>query len=147
MPPERARRPTRRPSAECVRRRRTDLRIVGASHPPIKGELEFLIGGVTDLERLPGALFKHVRPGNSEIRVIAHDAGGHTGDRFHRALEAPVVLAISERQVWNLARSGKPAIARFGQLPRLRAAEIVRLVAPGATKAAVKANKYTGVKP
>lgn len=53
-------------------------------------------------------------------------------DRLLRAREAAEVLAISERQVWNLARAGELELVRLGRSTRFRASSVRRLIRAGA---------------
>ncbi len=58
--------------------------------------------------------------------------GADLGDHLLRAREAAQALAISERQVWNLARSGELEVVHLGRSARFRASQVLRLIQAGA---------------
>lgn len=59
--------------------------------------------------------------------------GADPGDRLLRVRETAEILAISERQVWNLIRAGKLEVVRLGRSTRLRASQVLRLVQVGSS--------------
>jgi len=53
------------------------------------------------------------------------------GDRLLRLREAAELLALSERQVWNLIAEGSVEVVRIGRSTRIRASGLRRLMDKG----------------
>lgn len=70
-------------------------------------------------------------PAQGERMSTADKTPPEIGDRLLRVREAASLLAISERQVWNLVESGALMAVHLGRTTRLRASDVRRLIESG----------------